>query len=227
MPITLAVAQPRIHSFALADNVLAHADLVRAAGARVVVFPELSLTGYEHTAPPVAEDSEALRPLVQACATTGSLALVGAPADGHIAVLAVDGGGARVVYRKMCLTEDEARHFRPGTAPAVLTVDGVRLGLAVCKDTGHPEQAEATAALGIDVYVAGVVQTADRTGVQHGRARAVAAKYDVWAATASFAGPTGEGITDTAGRSGIWRPGGELVVAAGAEPGEFVRAEVG
>lgn len=52
---------------------------MRAAGARVVVFPELSLTGYELDAHAVAVDDIALAPLVEACAATDALALVGAP----------------------------------------------------------------------------------------------------------------------------------------------------
>ena len=53
-----------------------------------------------------------------------------------IAVLAIDANGATVAYRKMWLGEEEAKRFTPGPEPAKLTVDGWRLGLAVCKDTG-------------------------------------------------------------------------------------------
>lgn len=78
---------------------------------------------------------------MDACAATGSLALAGAPVDGddgqqHIATLAVDRHGARLVYRKMWLGGDECAGFSPGPTPAVLEVDGWRLGLAICKDTG-------------------------------------------------------------------------------------------
>ena len=49
--IVIAVAQPRCVSFDVAANALTHAAAIRAASARVVVFPELSLTGYELDAP--------------------------------------------------------------------------------------------------------------------------------------------------------------------------------
>src|SRR5205823_3134112 len=85
VPLLLAVAQPECVSFDVAANALAHAALVRRAGARVVVFPELSLTGYELDAPPLAADDARLAPLVEACAETGSVALAGAPVPGpHI-----------------------------------------------------------------------------------------------------------------------------------------------
>ena len=59
-----------------AANARAHAAAVRAAGARVVVFPELSLTGYHLDAPTVPHDDPRLAPIVDACADTRSLALV-------------------------------------------------------------------------------------------------------------------------------------------------------
>ena len=58
-----------------------------------------------------------------------------------IGVLAIDAGGVSVAYRKMWLGEEEAKRFTPGPEPAKLTVDGWRLGLAVCKDTGVAQHA--------------------------------------------------------------------------------------
>ncbi|MET8068044.1 nitrilase-related carbon-nitrogen hydrolase, partial [Micromonospora sp. NPDC005313] len=135
-PLRIAVAQPLTLSHDVEGNAARHADAVRAAAARVVVFPEMSLTGYELTAVPLDPDDPRLAPLRTACAGTGTLALAGAPVPGpHIGVLAVDAEGVRVAYRKMCLGGAEPRHMRPGREPAVLDVDGWRLGLAVCKDT--------------------------------------------------------------------------------------------
>lgn len=189
--LPVAVAQPPCDSHDVAANAVAHADAVRSAGARVVVFPELSLTGYElHTAPLAADDPR-LTPLVSACAEAGSVALVGAPLrDGpHIAVLAVDGAGVSVAYRKIWLAETESARFVPGDRPAVLEVDGWRFGLAVCRDTGIPQHAADTAALGMDAYVAGIVESAAGDTVPDDRARRIAVDQDVWVAVASFARP--------------------------------------
>jgi predicted amidohydrolase len=184
----------------------------------------MSLTGYELDAVPVVPDDERLAPIVAACAETGTLALVGAPVPGpRIGILAVEGDGARVAYGKVYLHGSEAAHFVPGE-PAVIEVDGWRLGLAVCRDTGIPEHSAKTAALGIDGYVAGVVH-ADHEAEVHGeRARRVAADYGVWVATAAFAGPTGGGFDRTSGRSGVWSADGELVAEASAAPDEIARA---
>jgi predicted amidohydrolase len=228
-PLVMAVAQPPCVSHDIETNARAHAETVAAAAARVVVFPELSLTGYELDATAIAADEPRLSPIAEACAEADSVALVGAPVEGedgrpHIAVLAIDGSGSTLAYRKMWLGEIESQRFEPGGAPAVHEVDGWRLGLAICKDTGVERHAADTAALGIDAYVAGSVKSADEAALQDERARRIATDHDVWVAVASFAGPTGGGYAETAGRSAIWTSDGAAAAQAGTEPGEVARA---
>lgn len=228
-PVTLAVAQPPCVSYEVAANAATHAATVRSAGARVVVFPELSLTGYELDAPAVAVEDPRLEPIVEACAEAGSLALVGAPVNGdegssQIAMLAIEGTGATVAYRKLWLGTAEADRFAPGSTPAALEVDGWRLGLAICKDTGIPQHASDTAALGIDAYVAGVLESAADAAVIEERARRVASDHQVWVAVAIFAGSTGGGYDEAAGRSAIWTSDGVAVARTGTEPGAIARA---
>ncbi|GAA0954972.1 carbon-nitrogen hydrolase family protein [Virgisporangium aurantiacum] len=226
MTLSLAVAQPPCVAFDVAANAVAHADAVRAADARVVVFPELSLTGYELTAPVLDPFDDWLRPLVEACAETNTVALVGAPVEGpHIAMISVAGDAVRVIYKKLYPGGAEPARFRAGGGPAVHEVDGWRLGLAICRDAGVPEHAAATLALGADVYVVGSAKQPDEAAVQDERAHRVATTYGVWVAVASFAGPTGSGEYDpAAGRSGIWRPDGTVAAQAGSSVGETARA---
>jgi predicted amidohydrolase len=228
-PLSIAVAQPLCVAYDVAANALTHAAMVRSAGARVVVFPELSLTGYELDAPAITAEDPRLAPIVEACAEAGSLAMVGAPVHGesgrsHIAMVAVEGSGATVVYRKMWLGGAEPGRFSPGDRPAVLEVGGWRLGLAICKDTGIPQHASDTAALGIDAYVAGMLEFAKDVTVPEERARRVATDHQVWVAMASFAGSTGGGYAQAAGCSGIWASDGILVSRAGPEIGAIARA---
>jgi predicted amidohydrolase len=227
-PLTLAVAQPRCLPHDIEANVREHARIVAEADARVVVFPELSLTGYHFDAEPIPENDPRLDPLVAACAEHSVIALAGAPvstgSDRHIAVLAVDGTGATVAYRKMFLGSAEAAVFAPGGEPAVLDIDGWRIGLAICKDTGVPAQVNATAALGIDLYAAGVLESIDEADVQPERARTIVDRHQVWVAIASFAGATGEGYDRAAGGSTIWAPDGQVVVSAGIDVGSWATA---
>lgn len=165
--LTVAAAQPACRSRDVAGNAEEHARVVRATQARVVVFPELSLTGYELDAAPVACDDDVLMPITDACAATGSLALVGAPIEKQgrrfIAMLAVDGAGARPAYRKSWLGGNERTRYHPGDGPTVLEVDGWRLGLGICRDTGVAQHVAGIAALNVDAYLAGLVHRARRS----------------------------------------------------------------
>ncbi|MEV7599335.1 carbon-nitrogen hydrolase family protein [Kitasatospora sp. NPDC089797] len=234
--VPVAVAQPVCAAAGrpdtLAVNVGRHAEAVRAAGTRLVVFPELSLTGYDLAAPAVDPADPRLAPLVEACAATGALALVGAPvaeADGResIATLAVTGGGATVIYRKMRLHGAEHDRFTPGGEPVVLELDGLRLGLAVCADAADPTHAEQTAALGIDAYVASTLYgpgaaQAERLDA-HLRERTTA--HGVWGVLSTSAGASGE-FPETSGRSGVWAPDGTVAARLGPEAGALVRWEL-
>ncbi len=229
--LTIAVAQPASTLYDVDFNVEWHASAIRDAEARVIVFPELSVTGYAMDVQPIDPDDDRLAPIVSACEASGTIALIGAPTKGdagatHISTLRVDGDGVTCAYNKLWLGGEEPGSFSPGTGPAVITVDGWRLGLAICRDTGIEEHAAATAALGMDVYVASVCETEDDCLVQSSRAARVIADHHVWVATASFAGPTGGGFAETAGRSAIWRPDGKTATELDREPGQIASAKL-
>ena len=127
-PLRIAVAQPACVPHDVHTNATVHARAVRLARTRGVVFPELSLTGYEIEAAAVDPGDRALEPIVRACRENGSVALVGAPVSGRgdqvfIAMLAVDPTGVRVLYRKRWLGGDEGTRFTPGDEPTVFEVE--------------------------------------------------------------------------------------------------------
>ena len=228
--LSIAVAQPECVALDPVANARAHADLVRRAASRVVIFPEMSLTGYELQAPVVDLGDDLWRPLVQACAQTGAVALVGAPvADGlgaeFIATVAVRAGiggeGVRVVYRKAWPGGEESARFSPGPGPVVVQVDGWRIGLGICRDTGVAEHVEATAALGVDVFAAGLADVPEGLVVQRERAERIARACGAYVAFASFAGPTGRGYERTAGGSAVYSPAGRVLAGCGSGAGEF------
>ena len=120
----------------------------RAAGADLVLFPELAVTGYppedlllkEHF---LADAASALRTL--AAELTGIVAIVGFPEraeDVFNSAALIGGGSVRAIYRKVYLPNygvfDEQRYFQSGRAGAVTQLDGQRLGLTVCEDMWEP-----------------------------------------------------------------------------------------
>jgi NAD+ synthase (glutamine-hydrolysing) len=135
--------------------------------ARLVVFPELALSGY----PPedlllrpafLAECERALRAVAAAC-TGGITAVVGWPqAHGPMvynAASVLRDGAVAATYRKRELPNyavfDERRYFSvdPDGGDCVFDVDGVRVGLLVCEDLWFAEPLAGTAARGAQLVV--------------------------------------------------------------------------
>ena len=160
-PLTLALAQVNARVGDLEGNVgLVREQIGRArdAGAELVLFPELVLTGYppedlllkEHF---LAAAQDALADL--APAAEGIVALVGFPeraGDVYNALAVLAGGRVHAVYRKTLLPNygvfDEQRYFQAGDDAVVLDLGDLRMGLTICEDIwtpGHPATEEALA----------------------------------------------------------------------------------
>ncbi|GJF27999.1 carbon-nitrogen hydrolase [Kitasatospora sp. NE20-6] len=174
-PLRIAVAQTPVVPLDVAANTATAAALVRRAaaeGARLLLLSELFLTGYEPAA--IAADPDTLTvapgdprlaPLAAACAETGTAVVVGAPVRDagtgalHIAALVLDGTGRlAAVYRKEFATPNErAAGFSRGAGGSTVELDGWRLGLGVCWDSGFPEHARAAALDGAHAYLVGAL----------------------------------------------------------------------
>ncbi|MGH9380053.1 MAG: nitrilase-related carbon-nitrogen hydrolase [Thermoanaerobaculia bacterium] len=152
LPIALAQLDARLGD--LAGNLERHLETIeraRMAGARLVVFPELSLTGYRllHLTPHVARaarDSPELATLVEAAGDMTVLAgLVESGADGVLynsaALLTRD--GVQAVQRKIHLPTygifQEGRFFAPGRRLEPVEIAGVPAGIVICEDLWHPQ----------------------------------------------------------------------------------------
>jgi NAD+ synthase (glutamine-hydrolysing) len=151
-------------------------ERARDGGAQLVLLPELCVSGYppedlllrRDFLTTVGQGLDAV-----ASGVEGIVALVGfperverspeelehfdplidpPPPPAHNALAIVADGEVRGVYRKCDLPNygvfDERRYFEPGTEPALIEVDGLRIGLTVCEDIWHPgfpEREEAAA----------------------------------------------------------------------------------
>ncbi len=130
------------------ERILEDLDRAKGAGADLVVFPELAVTGY----PP--EDLllrpgfvRAARASVEqiASATTGVVALVGTPwFDRDLAngcAVCTD-GRVQAVYRKHFLPNygvfDEHRYFAGGRDLVLLRFGDVSVGITICEDVWQP-----------------------------------------------------------------------------------------
>ncbi|WP_089156112.1 carbon-nitrogen hydrolase family protein [Micromonospora sp. NBS 11-29] len=172
-PLTVAAVQAQPVPGDVASNADAAARLVdRAAGARVVVLPELFLPAYHPPslgADPVGTDVAAdadgrvddprLDPLRAAAVAAGAAVVIGA-AVRHpdrrrtISSLVVDPAGTVTDgYDKQQLWGGERDLFDAGRRGATLVVDGWRFGLGICYDGCFPEHGRAAADDGAHGYL--------------------------------------------------------------------------
>ncbi|MEU3301189.1 carbon-nitrogen hydrolase family protein [Streptomyces sp. NPDC006678] len=202
-----------------------------ARGARLVVFPELAVTGYELgllTRDPglwTAHDDPRLSGLREACRATSTAAVVNCAApstDGArptIASLVLGPDGELLTrYDKRHLHGAEHDLFAAGTADGRFVLDGVRFALAVCYDNRFPEVAGRAAADGCEVYVASSALDVGNDSfetVYPVRAR----DNGMHVVLGNLMGHSTE-AGECAGNSAVWGPDGALVATAGtAAPG--------
>jgi predicted amidohydrolase len=136
-----------------------------AEGARLVVFPEATLTGYVYhdretaRAGAIEPDGPELASIARACDATGAWAIVGAverDVDSlYNSLFAVGPAGVAGHYRKLhtlCLGVD--RFTTPGSdPPPVLDLPVGRVGLNICYDGSFPETARALKLAGAQLIV--------------------------------------------------------------------------
>ena len=169
--VRAAAAVPHLHLGNVAANVEAHLEKLREAqkaGASLVIFPELSLTGYtcgdlffQQTL--ISDAADGLRALADGC-PEGVTAVVGAPirAKGSLynCGVVLTHGALLLAVPKTYLPNNgefyEKRWFQPGSEAShgglicddldglamgqglVVSADGVRLGVEICEDLWSP-----------------------------------------------------------------------------------------
>jgi NAD+ synthase (glutamine-hydrolysing) len=164
-----------------AAKIVARTAEARDQGAALVVFPELTLSGY----PP--EDlllktsfldrvADTLREL--AAQTRGIVALVGFPEraeDVYNAAAVLADGEVAAVYRKLYLPNygvfDEQRYFQSGAEAGIFDLNGVPIGITVCEDIWEPGPPAMTEALGGAQVIVNLSASPYRVGYGHGRER--------------------------------------------------------
>lgn len=205
-------------------NRLRHQSFMQAAAeqdVQMLVFPELSLTGYERDLAAelaIMPDDAILQPLRDLAHELRMTTVVGMPirlsagAPVMIGALILGADGSLGVYSKQHLHPGEEVAFAPGHGGSLLRMGTDRVAWAVCADFCHASHAAAAAERGATVYAAGVLITEggylpDTTLLQ-GYAR----QHAMTVLMANHGGATGG--WESAGRSAIWGPGGSLIAAA-------------
>lgn len=188
-----------------------------AAGAGVLVVPELFLPGYNCADPGALADAGWLARLV-AMAPPGCRLVIGwAEQDGgrlwnSASVIGPAGEEAR--YRKIQLYGPrEKRLFAPGAEYVLFDLHGMRAALLICYDVEFAPHVAALAARGVEVICVPTANMLPFTHVAEVTVPAMAANHGLSILYANYCGA--EGDLAYAGGSVISGPQGEVVARAG------------
>ena len=199
-----------------------------AAGADLLVLPELFLTGYNLGAARARElaldpEGEQIGRARALAAEIGIALCFGFPervGDGvaNSAILIDEAGGARLIYRKVHLFGDLDRGMFAlrGDGFPVVAWRGLSLGLAICYDIEFPETARMMALAGADLILVPTALMPPYYVVADSLVPARAYENQVYIAYANHCG--GEPGIDYIGHSSICGPDGAVLAKAGAGP---------
>lgn len=222
--LTLAAAQSISIAGDVPTNLQRHLAFMRLAaehGVQLLVFPELSLTGYEPTLAAdlaIAPEDALLAPLRAMARELRMTAVVGMPlrltpgAGVTIGALVLGADGSLAVYTKQHLHPGEEVAFVPGQGGAPLAWGSDRIALAVCADFSHASHPQQAAEAGATVYAAGVLVSEGGYATDSALLQGYAAEHQMLVLMANHGGPTGGWVS--AGRSAIWAADGTLITAA-------------
>ncbi|HLG02678.1 MAG TPA: carbon-nitrogen hydrolase family protein, partial [Bacteroidia bacterium] len=186
-----------------------------AAGAELIVFPELSLTGYEpKLAKQLACDQHDNRfDIFQTLSDKEKITIcLGMPVKSengiHISMLIFRPGKERLIYSKQHLHTDELPYFVPGTEQVILNIDGYKIAPAICYESLLPEHAAAVAKSGADIYLSSVAKPANGVTKAYKHFPEIAKHHGMTVVMANCTGPCDNFLS--VGQSAVWNNNGKL-----------------
>lgn len=241
-PGTLHVACVQMHwAKPVEYNVRRTRQYVEAAaesGARVVLFPEASLTSYYfpyvvELEPKAVEG--ALDAAREAAAAHGVYAIVGTirkTADRFLNVMHVINPAGQIVheYAKVNMAgRDEKKYCRGGDKLSLFEVDGVLCTMVICRDGRHPELYRLPAMAGAQVLFQPSCSSDEIEAVAwkrtSGRAQQpVGPNSKIFHCVANTVGQSPDGRQTTSGASFIREPSGIPLAEAGYYQEEMIEA---
>lgn len=222
----IASAQIRMELENFSGSIEKHMSIIRKAaghGADFILFPEMSLTGYEReraAAHALKPDDARLSELRDTVKTCGIIAVVGAPVvigeKLHIGSLILLPGGDVRIYVKQYLHPGEEVFFSSSfDHDPKVRVGEENVSFAVCFDIenhGHPRKAFDA---GASMYAAGIFYSPKGMEGAHRTLSGYAGEFSMSVIMSNFCGTCRE--SQAGGRSAVWGRTGEKIIEAGAD----------
>jgi predicted amidohydrolase len=217
--MTISVAQTRPTTGDIQTNIQSHKKLVDLAvlnGADIIVFPELSLTGYEPSlANQLAIDPSDMRLNdFQSISDSKQIVIgVGIPTKNNsgvcISMLIFQPDQPRKVYSKKYLHADEEPFFISGDNVPALNLKHTSIALAICYEISVPEHTATACGSGAEIYIASVAKSLQGIEKALERLTHIAADNGMTVLMSNSIGPADDFIG--AGKSSVWDNQGSLL----------------
>jgi len=201
------------------QNILQHKKWIELAASLevdLIIFPELSLTGYEPSlASKLAIESTDNRlDELQNLSDQHQMVIgVGAPTKTkfapRISMLVFQPQQAQQTYSKQYLHADERAFFSEGGQQLILNIDGLKLAPAICYEALMEEHAENAVIFGARLYLTSAAKSANGVARAQEHFPAIAGQYLMPVIMANSVGPSDNFIS--AGTSAVWNLDGELL----------------
>ncbi len=215
----IAVAQIRSIKGDIQKNIVTHIQLINlavSANAGIIIFPELSLTGYEPSlANELATTSEDIRfDEFQNLSDTNNIIIgAGSPTRTNkgtcISLVLFHPHQSRQHYSKQYLHPDEESFFVPGQGFTGKINNDSKIALGICYEISVPEHAQQAFNNGANIYMASVAKTEKGVVKAIEGLSAIAKKYSMTVFMSNCIGlADGE---ECPGKSSIWNKDGILI----------------
>ncbi|GAB4191705.1 MAG: carbon-nitrogen hydrolase family protein [Wenzhouxiangellaceae bacterium] len=215
----ICAAQFRPLAGDIAHNLQRQLELSRQAAAQgidLIVFPELSLTGYE----PQLADSLALaindprlNPLQSLSRNHAITIAIGLPSRSpkgpQISLGIFEPSGERRCYAKQQLHSDELPYFTPGDKQLIIQQQGLRIAPAICYESLQFDHAQQAHNLGANIYLASVAKSATGMKQAYPHYSRIASHFNMPVIMANCHGPCDNFISH--GSSAIWNNSGDCL----------------
>ncbi|HXV98186.1 MAG TPA: carbon-nitrogen hydrolase family protein [Anaerolineae bacterium] len=215
----ICVAQTRPIKGDIQSNIVNHKKLIDLAisnGADVVIFPELSLTGYE---PKLAKElathqDDSRFDDFQKISNTKQVTIgVGVPTKNNtgicISMVLFQPHKARQTYSKKYIHPDEEEFFISGQNFTSLKVNRTNIAFAICYELSVPEHSEKAFKSGAEIYIASVAKFVNGVDKAIKSLSDLANKYSMTVLMSNCVGQS-DGY-ECAGKTSIWNNKGLLV----------------
>ena len=215
----ICVAQTKPIAGDIQSNIDGHKkllDLIIAYGADIIIFPELSLTGYEpKLSKKLATNQNDYRlDDFQIIADAKQVTIgVGIPIrdneNVYIGMVIFQPYKTRQTYSKQYLHSDEEEFFVRGQNFIGLMGNKANIALAICYELSVPEHSEQAFSSGAEIYIASVAKSASGVDQATKRLSEIATKYSMTVFMSNCLGPSDD--FESIGKTAVWNEKGLLL----------------